>query len=85
MKTNAATSTVVELATHPLWCSSQRYSRELATAMRRHPSSYRPDEEDDALDPEPQALSQRTNGRVVSLTCARVVKLKAARSAALRD
>lgn len=41
MATNAANASVIDLATHPVWRSSLRRSRELAEAMRRHPSSYR--------------------------------------------
>lgn len=86
MTTNAASSTVIELATHPVWCSSRQYSRDLAEARRRHPSSYRPDTEDDALEPEPQAASgQRTNARVITLACVRGARLNAARSAAAAD
>ncbi|MGW4098588.1 MULTISPECIES: hypothetical protein [unclassified Mycobacterium] len=81
MATKAAGSTVIELATHPLWCSSQRYSRELAAAKRRHPSSYRPEAEDDALDVEsqrPLPSGLRTNALVTPLSCARVLKLNSA-------
>ena len=81
MATKAAGSTVIELATHPLWCSSQRYSRELAAAKRRHPSSYRLEAEDDAPDLESQRPPQsglRTNALVTPLSCARVLKLNAA-------
>ncbi|WKG03501.1 hypothetical protein [Mycolicibacterium sp. HK-90] len=88
MATEAAGSTVIELATHPLWCSSQRYSRELAAAMRRHPSSYRFDGEGDELDVESQRSVQpglRTNNRVTPLSCARVLKLNAARGETLGD
>lgn len=86
MATKAAGSTVIELATHPLWCSSQRYSRELAAAKRRHPSSYRLEEDDDAL--ESQRLPQsglRTNALVTPLSCARVLKLNAARGEVVVD
>ncbi|MGV0680640.1 MULTISPECIES: hypothetical protein [Mycolicibacterium] len=88
MATNAAGSTVIELATHPLWCSSQRYSRELAAAKRRHPSSYRLDEEADALDLESQRPSHsglRTNSLVTPLSCARVLTLNAARGDVIGD
>ncbi|WP_454793157.1 hypothetical protein [Mycolicibacterium lutetiense] len=88
MGTKAAGSTVIELATHPLWCSSQRYARELAAAKRRHPSSYRPDEQDDGLDPESQRPSQsglRTNARVTPLACARVLTLHAAHGEVVAD
>ncbi|KHO20226.1 hypothetical protein [Mycolicibacterium setense] len=77
MATKAAGSTVIELATHPLWCSSQRYSRELAAAKRRHPSSYRPEAEDDTIDRESQRPPQsglRANALVTPLSCARVLK-----------
>lgn len=80
MATKAAGSTVIELATHPLWCSSQRYSRELAAAKRRHPSSYRLDEDDDTLGLESQRPPQsglRTNALVTPLSCARVLNLNA--------
>ena len=88
MATKAAGSTVIELATHPLWCSSQRYSRELAAAKRRHPSSYRLDDEDDAPDAESQRPSQsglRTNALVTPLACARVLTLHAVRDEAIAD
>ncbi|MUL82989.1 MULTISPECIES: hypothetical protein [unclassified Mycolicibacterium] len=86
MTTNAAGSTVIELATHPVWCSSRQYSRELAEARRRHPSSYRPDTEDDVPDPDSQGSSnQRTNARVITLACVRGARLNAARSAAAAD
>ncbi|OHT97268.1 hypothetical protein BKG61_17190 [Mycobacterium syngnathidarum] len=78
MATKAAGSTVIELATHPLWCSSQRYSRELAAAKRRHPSSYRAESDDDARDAESQRPLQsglRTNALATPLSCARVLKL----------
>jgi hypothetical protein len=80
MTTNAAGSTVIELATHPVWCSSLQYSRELAEAKRRHPSSYRSATEDDALDVE--SSNQRTNARVITLACVRGARLNAARAAA---
>ncbi|MGY1988921.1 hypothetical protein [Mycolicibacterium fortuitum] len=87
MATKAAGSTVIELATHPLWCSSQRYARELAAAKRRHPSSYRFDD-DDTVDVEPQRSSQsglRTNALVTPLTCARVLSLHGPRGEAAAD
>ncbi len=86
MTTNAANSTVIELATHPVWCSSQRYSRELAEARRRHPSSYRAEAESYALETEPEDLSnQRTNARVITLACVRGSRITANRTAALND
>lgn len=86
MATKAAGSTVIELATHPLWCSSQQYARELAAAKRRHPSSYRPEEEGDAFDLETSRPSGlRTNALVTPLSCARVLKLNAARGATAGD
>ncbi|WP_029109193.1 hypothetical protein [Mycobacterium sp. URHD0025] len=81
MATKAAGSTVIELATHPLWCSSQRYSRELAAAKRRHPSSYRPEADDDATDREsqrPLPSGLRANNLVTPLSCARVLALNSA-------
>lgn len=75
MTTTAAGSTVIELATHPVWCSSRRNARELAEAMRRHPSSYRFEDEDAAPELESPGLSnQRSNGRVIALACARTVR-----------
>ncbi|BBX33322.1 hypothetical protein MMAGJ_26040 [Mycolicibacterium mageritense] len=68
MTTNAANATVIELATHPVWRASRRYSRELAEAMRRHPSSYRPEPEGETLDA--QALP-----RVPQLACVRAPRL----------
>ncbi|MED5815828.1 hypothetical protein VST63_26005 [Mycolicibacterium sp. 050232] len=88
MAIKAAGSTVIELATHPLWCSSQRYARELAAAKRRHPSSYRLDDEGEAPDLESQRLAQsglRTNARVTPLACARVLTLNAAREEVVGD
>ncbi|OBG83464.1 hypothetical protein A5733_09630 [Mycobacterium sp. NS-7484] len=86
MTTNAVGSTVIELATHPVWCSSQQYSRELAEARRRHPSSYRLDTEThdteaDGLDSQ-LSSSQRAGARVITLACARGARLKAVRAVA---
>ncbi|MCV7066687.1 hypothetical protein [Mycolicibacterium houstonense] len=88
MATEAAGSTVIELATHPLWCSSQRYSRELAAAMRRHPSSYRFDSDGDEHDADSLRSIQpglRTSNRVTPLSCARVLKMNAVRRGAAED
>ncbi|MBP2455273.1 hypothetical protein [Mycolicibacterium lutetiense] len=88
MATKAAGSTVIELATHPLWCSSQRYARELAAAKRRHPSSYRLDDEGDTFDGESQRASQsglRTNALVTPLACARVLSLHGPRGEVVAD
>ncbi|MFV8048422.1 hypothetical protein [Mycobacterium sp. 48b] len=88
MATKAAGSTVIELATHPLWCSSQRYSSELAAAKRRHPSSYRLEEDDDTPGLESQRSPQaglRTTALVTPLSCARVLKLNAARDEVVAD
>ncbi|MGV9798083.1 hypothetical protein ACWDTP_08475 [Mycobacterium sp. NPDC003449] len=39
MATTATTDdTVIDLESHPVWRSAQRYSREVSEAMRRHPS-----------------------------------------------
>ncbi|CRZ17318.1 hypothetical protein [Mycolicibacterium neworleansense] len=88
MATKAAGSTVIELATHPLWCSSQRYSNELAAAKRRHPSSYRLESEGDASELEsqrPTTSGLRTNALVTPLSCARVLKLNAAGADAVAE
>jgi hypothetical protein len=88
MATKAAGSRVIELATHPLWCSSQRYARELAAAKRRHPSSYRFDDEGDTPEAESQRSSQsglRTSALVTPLACARVLSLHGPRGEAVAD
>ena len=85
MATKAAGSTVIELATHPLWCSSQRYARELAAAKRRHPSSYRLDDAPDAESQRPSQSGLRTNALVTPLACARVLTLHAVRDEAIAD
>lgn len=66
MATNAAGSTVIELATHPVWCSSRQYLRDLAEAKRRHPSSYRP-----------RAEGETRDARVIPFPCALAVNLNA--------
>ncbi|MGV0743402.1 hypothetical protein [Mycolicibacterium sp. XJ870] len=38
--TDATNGTVIDLESHPVWRAARRNSRELAEAMRRHPSSY---------------------------------------------
>ncbi|OMC40703.1 hypothetical protein A5740_24175 [Mycobacterium sp. GA-1841] len=86
MTTNTVGSTVIELATHPVWCSSQQYARELAEARRRHPSSYRleadtHETEIDVLETAPSS-SHRTGARVITLACARGARLKAVRAVA---
>lgn len=70
MMTQASDSTVIELATHPVWRSSRRNSRELAEAMRRHPSSYRLEAEEPAM----EHSGGRTDGRVIALACVRALR-----------
>ncbi len=38
MGPKTADAIVINLETHPVWQSAQRYSQEVSAAMRRHPS-----------------------------------------------
>ncbi|MBU9763092.1 hypothetical protein FR943_04425 [Mycobacterium sp. TNTM28] len=77
MTTTAAGSTVIELAKHPVWCSSLRYSRELADAKRRHPS-YRSKTEADVLDPDADGSAGQRSARVITLACVRGARVSVA-------
>lgn len=81
MTTNSADATVIELASHPVWRASRRHSLELANAMRRHPSSYRFEEDVVATGIEashPAGSNPASNGDVLRLAWGRAARPVAA-------